>query len=247
MFPHKQFNSLHEGRMTPFRIIGNVYFVGTYQASSHLIDTGDGLVLIDTGYEKTFYLVIDGIHRLGFDPKDVKYVINSHWHWDHTEGSAAMAALSGAKNIIGRYDAENAKKYFEPDIIVQDGDTLTLGNTTFTFLETPGHTHGTLSIFFDVKEGENSYRLGMFGGAGSNTLVPEAFDYPNCRADFFASVERLKKERVDVMLGNHTWNNDTLGKYEEMVRTGKNPFIDPTLWGRFLNYRRQRAEKCILK
>ena len=86
--------------MTPFRIIGNVYFVGTYQASSHLIDTGDGLVLIDTGYEKTFYLVIDGIHRLGFDPKDVKYVINSHWHWDHTEGSAAMAATAFVTGLI---------------------------------------------------------------------------------------------------------------------------------------------------
>ena len=247
MFPKKKIDKPWEGEMTPFRIIGNVYFVGTYQASSHLIDTGEGLVLIDTGYENSFYLVIDGIHRLGFDPKDVKYIINTHWHWDHTEGSAALAALSGAKNIIGRHDAENAKRYFTPDILVADGDTLTLGNTTFTFVETPGHTRGTVSVFFEVKEGENSYRVGMFGGAGTNTLVPEAFDYPDCRTDFFASIKRLEQEHVDVMLGNHTWNNNTLGKYEQMQTAAQNPFIDPTLWGKYLANRRYRAEQCILK
>lgn len=247
MFPKKKIDKPWDGYMTPFRLIGNVYFVGTFQASAHLIDTGDGLVLIDTGYENTFYLVIDAIHRLGFDPKDVKYIINTHWHWDHTEGSAALAAMSGAKNIIGRHDAENAKRYFKPDILVEDGDTLTLGSTTFTFLETPGHTRGTISVFFDVNEGENSYRVGMFGGAGTNTLVPEAFDYPDCRADFFASIERLRREHVDVMLGNHTWNNDTLGKYRQMATAAKNPFIDPTLWEKYLDNRRARAEACIKK
>ena len=64
MFPKKKIDKPWDGYMTPFRLIGNVYFVGTFQASSHLIDTGDGLVLIDTGYANTFYLVIDGIHRL---------------------------------------------------------------------------------------------------------------------------------------------------------------------------------------
>lgn len=102
------------GRMTPFKIVGNVYFVGTYHASSHLIDTGDGLILIDTGYAATEYMLVDSIYRLGFKPDDIKYIVNTHWHWDHAEATADIAALSGAKTIIGRDDEQKAKKYFLP-------------------------------------------------------------------------------------------------------------------------------------
>ena len=165
------------GRMRPFRIIGGVYFIGTYQASCHLIDTGDGLIMIDPGYTKTAYLVIDAIYRLGFRPEDIKYIVNTHWHWDHTEATAAFADLFGAKTILGRDDAEKAAKYFTPDILVDDGDTLTLGNITMTFLHTPGHTKGTISPFFDVVENGVTYRVGMFGGAGANTLYSGKFDF----------------------------------------------------------------------
>ena len=65
------------GKMTPFKIIGNTYFVGTYQASCHVIDTGDGLIMIDPGYTQTAYLVIDSLYQLGFNPRDVKYIINT--------------------------------------------------------------------------------------------------------------------------------------------------------------------------
>ena len=125
------------GRMNPFRIAGNVYFVGTYHASSHLIDTGDGLILIDTGYSSTAYLLIDSIYRLGFKPEDIKYIINTHWHWDHVEATADVAALSGAKTIIGRDDYEKALKYFKADILVDDGDTLELGDTKIRLLSQP--------------------------------------------------------------------------------------------------------------
>ena len=111
------------GAMEPFRLFGDTYFVGTYQASCHLIDTGAGLVLIDTGYHNTAYLVMDSIHRLGFDPRNIKYIINTHWHWDHTEATAAFAALSGAKTLIGRDDYERALRYFTPDILIDDGKT----------------------------------------------------------------------------------------------------------------------------
>ena len=100
MFERKNINHPWEGKMNPFKIVGNVYFVGTFQASVHLIDTGDGLILIDTGYANSFYLVIDSIYSLGFKPKDIKYIINTHWHDDHTEATAAMVDLSGAKTII---------------------------------------------------------------------------------------------------------------------------------------------------
>lgn len=204
MFEKRSIVNPWDGKIEPFKIIGNVYFVGTFQASTHMIDTGDGLILIDPGYSASLYLAIDSIHRLGFDPKNVKYIINAHWHGNHTEATAAMVDLSGAKTLIGREDFEKAKQYFTADVIVNDGDTLKLGNTTVAFMETPGHTKGTTSFFFETTDSGKAYRVGMFGGAGANTLVPKRFDYDGCREDYRSSLHRLKKERVDVFLGNHT-------------------------------------------
>ena len=139
------------GKMMPFEIIGGVYFVGTYQASCHIIDTGDGLIMIDPGYSNTAYLVLDSIYRLGFHPQDIKYIVNTHWHGDHTEATAAFADLSGAKTLLGRDDVEKATQFFTPDILVDDGDTLTLGNTTIYFVHTPGHTKGCACIIVEDK------------------------------------------------------------------------------------------------
>ena len=86
------------GKMMPFRIIGGVYFVGTYQASCHLVDTGDGLIMIDPGYSKTAYLVLDSIYRLGFHPQDIKYIVNTHWHADHAEATEAFPILQVRKH-----------------------------------------------------------------------------------------------------------------------------------------------------
>lgn len=233
------------GKMRPLKIIGNVYFVGTYQASCHLIDTGDGLIMIDPGYSSTAYLVIDSIYQLGFSPRDIKYIINTHWHSDHAEATAAFADLSGAKTLLGRDDVEKAARFFVPDIIVDDGDTLTLGNTTIRFLHTPGHTKGTISFFFDTQENGKTYRVGSFGGAGMNTMVKEAFDFDGCREAYLNSLQRLKEERVDVFIGNHTWNNDTHGKSLKLLAGGENPFIDDKLWLDFLALNEERLRKII--
>ncbi len=233
------------GKMIPFKIIGGVYFVGTYQASCHLIDTGDGLIMIDPGYSKTAYLVLDSIYRLGFRPQDIKYIINTHWHGDHTEATAAFADLFGAKTLLGRDDVEKAAKFFTPDIIVDDGYKLTLGNTVIDFMITPGHTKGTLSFFFNTEEDGKLYRVGMFGGAGVNTLVKEAFDFDGCREAYLDSIKRLKKENVDVFIGNHTWNNDTYEKSIKLLAGGENPFIDDKLWFEFLDSCENRLMKII--
>lgn len=233
------------GKMEPFRLFGDTYFVGTYQASCHLIDTEDGLVMIDPGYTNTAYLVMDNIYRLGFDPRDIKYIVNTHWHWDHTEATAGFADLSGARTLLGSEDAEKASQYFTPDILISDGDTLSLGNKTFRFLHTPGHTKGTISLFYEDTDGDRTCTLGMFGGAGLNTLVPGAYDFDGAREAYFASLARLRKVHVDVMLGNHTWNNDTYGKFLAMLDEAENPFLDPTLWTRFLDDYKLRLESLI--
>ena len=247
MFERRTIQKPWEGRIEPFKVVGNVYFCGTFQASCHLIDTGDGLILIDPGYENTLYLVLDSIYKLGFRPEQIKYIINTHWHWDHTEATAALAELSGAKTLVGRWDEENAKRYFTPDILVKDGDALTLGNTTMTFLETPGHTKGTISLFFHTRENGTTYRVGMFGGAGANTLAKGAFDFEGCREAYRESVHRLQEEHVDVFIGNHTWNNDTFPKAKLLRETGENKFLDAELWHQFLTFCEKRLDEVIEK
>lgn len=247
MFTRRKIENPWEGKMEPFRIIGNVYFVGTFQASCHLIDTGEGLILIDPGYANTLYLVIRSIYELGFNPKDIKYILNTHWHGDHTEATKEIVDLSGAKTLIGRGDAEKAQKYFVPDILLKDGDILELGNTKISFMETPGHTKGTVSFFFDMEENGKIYRVGMFGGAGANTLAQGKFDYDGCREDYRNSLHRLQKEQVDVFIGNHTWNNDTTVKGELLLKTGENKFIDGEVWYQFLSFCEKRLDEVIAK
>ncbi|MBQ8322327.1 MAG: MBL fold metallo-hydrolase [Clostridia bacterium] len=236
MFERRSIKNPWEGKIDPFKIIGNVYFVGTFQASCHIIDTDDGLILIDPGYSNTLYLVLNSIYKLGYKPEDIKYIVNTHWHGDHTEAGAALADLSGAKTLIGVKDFEKTQRYFTADIKIRDGDTLTLGNTTIEFMETPGHTEGTLSFFFNTEEDGVTYRVGMFGGAGANTLAEGKTEFDGARESYRASLARLRKESVDVFIGNHTWNNDTFNKAKLLRETGENAFIDPTLWYKFLDF-----------
>ena len=243
----KNFAAHYEGKMEPFKIIGNTYFVGTYPASSHLIDTGEGLILIDTGYSDTLFLLINSIYKLGFNPYDIKYIINTHWHGDHTEATAALSHLTGAKTFIGRKDAKKAEKYFISDALLKEGDVISLGNTKIEVMETPGHTEGTISLFYETEEDGVKYNVGTFGGAGANTLVKERFDYDNCREDYFNSLKRLKEKKVDVFIGNHVWNNNTEDKAEILATTGENLFIDDKIWGDFLDFCEKRLLDIIAK
>lgn len=248
---HENLNEIYQkpylGKIKPFKIIGNVYFVGVYQASTHIIDTGDGLIMIDPGYSSSAYLVLNSIYELGFKPQDIKYIVNTHWHGDHTEATAAFKDLSGAQTLIGEFDKEKATQYFVADILIKDGDKLSLGNTTIEFMHTPGHTKGTISFFFDVEDNGKVYRVGSFGGAGLNTMVKERFDFDGCREAYRQSLQKLKNEKVDVFIGNHVWNNDTFGKAEVLMKTGENLFIDSELWGRFLTTYEIRLDELIKK
>ena len=88
----------------PVRIFENLYFVGTQPASTHIIDTGDGLIMLDAGYQHSFYIVIDNMYRMGLDPHDIKYVLLTHGHIDHFGAARAVKELTGAKIALGKED-----------------------------------------------------------------------------------------------------------------------------------------------
>ena len=237
------------GDIKPFKIIGNIYFVGTHKASSHLIDTGEGLILIDSGYEETADVIVESVTELGFDIKNVKYIIHSHGHSDHTDGTPKLVALSGAKTFLAEADIKYISGWM-PDHFLCDGDIIKLGNTEILCLATPGHTEGTTSFFFHVEENGQIYRAGMFGGAGTNQLKKDYLDRRGCsylnRGLYFKSIEKLKKEHVDVFLGNHVWDNQMKEKYAKMQTSDKNPFIDETQWVPFLERKAKALEDVIL-
>ncbi|MBQ9985358.1 MAG: MBL fold metallo-hydrolase, partial [Oscillospiraceae bacterium] len=137
--------------MVPFRIAGNLYFVGCRKASSHLLDTGEGLILLDTGYEENAEMIVNSMSELGFDIRDVRYIIHSHGHYDHTFATAKLVKLSGAKTFLNFRDIRYLEGRFTPDFDIKDGDVIKLGNTEILCLETPGHTEGTVSFFFNLE------------------------------------------------------------------------------------------------
>jgi len=224
--------------MKPFRIAGNLYFVGTRPASSHMIDTGEGIILIDVGYEETADVVISSVAELGFDIRDVKYILLTHGHGDHSAGAPKIRELSGAKILIGHEDVKYLKG-FSPDGFLTDGDILRLGNTEIYCVFTPGHTEGTFSFFFNVEENGEIFRVGTFGGARINQLKKDYLDKHSLsyllRGKFFKSLERLRKEHVDIFIGNHSWHNHTEEKYQKSLTSDTNPFIDPSEWSLFLD------------
>jgi len=256
----------HE-RITPFRIFGNLYYVGARFGTSHLIDTGEGLILLDTGLPQTLHLIVQSMWELGFDPRNITYIIHSHGHYDHIGGTQALKALSGAKTFIGSGDENyvNGKidltwakelgyrydETFEADEIIHDGDVIKLGNTAITCLATPGHSPGCISYFFEVADGGKRYRVGMHGGIGINAMAKDFLDEYSlsydCREKFLAGLERLKHEHVDIFIGNHINNNDMERKYRQMLAGGQNPFINDREWEIFLNQCRKNLLEMMEK
>ena len=249
-------NTPWEGYMEPFRIFGNLYFVGTKFVSSHIVDTGEGLILIDSQYPQSLYLLLENIRKVGLNPYDIKYILHSHGHYDHLGGTRALVELTGAKTVIGRADRDYANgtldltwakelgftyyEMFEPDILLDDGDVLALGKTRIRCVSTPGHTPGVMSLFFDVTDGKDTYTAAMFGGAGMNSLRKkflDAYSLPySLRENFPAAVEKVRHEKVDILIGNHPGDAQTAEKYERIKAGEKNPFLDPSAWGRRLDY-----------
>ncbi len=254
------------GYVPPTRILGNLYFVGTLPASSHIIDTGDGLLMIDTGLPQSCYLILDGIYRLGFNPRDLRWILHSHGHYDHIGSTRALVELTGAKTYIGRDDVPIAtgeqdlswateigstfRETFRPDVPVDDGDVFTFGNTTVTCLHTPGHSLGALTFLWNVEGAGRPLTAAMFGGTGLNTLAADwltAHGMPLAIRDRFREgIRRVRELPVDVTVGNHVGHNHMLEKLAQRESgTGDEPFIRPGEWKQFLTQAEASLDRLL--
>lgn len=242
-----------EYAVEPFRIAEGLYYIGNSWVSVYLIDTGEGLILIDTAMPQTVYLTLEGIRRLGFNPKDIKLILLSHAHYDHCGGARLLAEYTGARIYLGKEDmffltdrpelihAVNGWYLpFEVDAHYVEGELIRLGTIEIEAKHCPGHTPGTYSFFFSITEGGKRYRCGMHGGLGVNTLTDEYFETTglpvSLREDFENNLIRMREEPVDIPLGSHTNHGDMLGKAAK-IGTGRNPFIDPEGFKRVIDAR----------
>ena len=246
-----------KGYIKPFKIIGNLYFVGSHHASTHIIDTSEGLIMIDSGYPQTLYLVLANLFDLGFNFRDIKYIVHSQGHYDHLGATKALVELTGAKTFLGKDDLPYADgtldltwakelgteycEAFTPDVLLSDGDTITLGNTTIKCISTPGHSPGTMSFFFDVYDGDNTYKCAMHGGVGLNSMRKEVLEKyglsTDCRLDFINGLNKVRELPVDIFIGNHVGNNKTEEKAAILQNNPltSNPFIDKNEWRNFID------------
>jgi len=250
-------------RSEPFKIADELYYVGDKKVCVHLIDTGEGLILLDSGYIGTAHLLIDSIWRAGFDPANVRWIIHTHGHHDHFGSSEEFRIMYGTKLAISRVDAEMLKN--NPDAInksvypyarvpnfdkeIEDGEVFELGGVKIRCVLTPGHTDGVLSLFFDVTDNGKTYLAGMFGGAGINAIALPYIERNNRREDcaeqMLASIEKIWGEPVVVHIGNHPYNSKTFEKRAMQLECGGNPFIAPESWHNFLSELKTKINKVI--
>lgn len=245
----------------PFQIYGNVWYVGDSWVCVHLIDTGDGLLLIDSGNCGATAMLINAIWEAGFRPENVKWIIHSHGHVDHFGGARFFRKMFGTKLYLSEPDARmfrerpelsmlegshnDSEELFVPDHEIREGEVLTFGNTAITFYLVPGHTDGCIACFFDAHGESGVKRCGYYGGFGFNTLqkdyLIEIGDTKyDARRIYLESLAKVRDQRVEVFLGNHCVNNQTLERRKQQLECpeGANPFIDDTLWGCYLDQKR---------
>ena len=165
----------------PLKVFDNLYYVGEREYSSWAVTTSAGIIIIDPIYDYSVEeQVVGGLKKLGLDPAQIKYVVVSHAHRDHAGGAWYLQERFGARVLLTAPDWEmlerNTQNWPKPkrDMVVADGQQLTLGDTTLTFVHTFGHTPGTMSTLVPVKDGGKPHIAALWGGTGFNfTITPE--------------------------------------------------------------------------
>ena len=252
-------------KVSPIKVFDNLYYVGPGSVSVWLIPTSDGVILIDTAQEPLVDHVIDSIRKVGFDPKAIKYILLTHGHLDHFGGTGKIQALSGARvaalqedwTLIeaayanpGRGNQDRGKP-FTRDVVLREGQDLTLGATTLKVHKRPGHTPGSASFAFTVYDNGRPHKALVLGGPGQRNGVDGG-------TQFLESIRRLKREFSDVEVPVHvhsyltTYPVPSGGTVFEPAqqlarrRPGEpHPFVDNGAWRRWLDVVEAGALKYI--
>jgi len=222
----------------PGKAFDNLYFVGGDWVSAWALKTSDGIILIDAlnTEPEAASLIEGGMRKLGLDPSQIKYIIVTHGHGDHYGGASYLARKYGARVVMSDIDwtmTETKLEFATPvwgappkrDISVKDGDRITLGDTAVTLYVTPGHTMGTVSPVFDVKEGGRTHRAMIWGGTAFNfgNDVPRLGKYIDATRRMTAVAD---EQRIDVFLSNHPGYDDTKVKLPALrAKPEPNPFV----------------------
>lgn len=240
----KWLNTPSDQKVIPWKPFDNVDYVGICWVSAWLIHTDEGSVLIDTLYGPHTNQLIENLKATGVNFEDIKYVLMTHGHFDHAGGAAALKPLlpnakfvmtqagwfegqQSANRSIGR----RAWKMIDTDIVLNDGESVELGGEKFTAFETPGHTWGTASYLYNVKDGSNTYRAVTIGGLGLN-----AIEGPRQVEAYISSVDRIGSmidetgEQVKVHLTTHGFSNgldENRKKHAKRKNGEDNVFVDP--------------------
>src|SRR5439155_23237103 len=227
----------------PFKIIDNVYYVGTDGLASYLITSPQGHILVDTVMPEATSQIKASIEKLGFKVTDIKYLVNTHAHIDHTGGLAEMKQASGAQMIAGEPDKrvleggyypgaqEETALAFPPvkvDRTVREGDTVSVGDVTLTARETPGHSPGCTSWEFVVKDGDATRSVLIFcsGTVALNRLVAN-LTYSGIVTDYRKTFARARDMKVEVLLAPHPEMYRMQDKRALISDGAPNPFVNP--------------------
>ncbi len=250
--------------LKPFRIAGNIYYVGATNVSSYLITSPEGHILLDSGLPETVSHIQHNVTQLGFKMADIKILINSHAHFDHAGGLAELKRLTGAKLLISEGDAEQVSKggrgdfawgddyTYEPatvDRLLRDQDKVQLGGVTMVARITPGHTRGCTTWTMTVREGAKDLNVVIVG----STTIPgyklrKNQKYPRIVEDYAYSFALLRSLKCDVFLAPHGNFFELIEKSQKLASGRRNPFIDPASYQKFIDntetaYRRQLKEE----
>ena len=223
--------------LKPTKVFDNVYCIGSVSVVAWVINTSDGLILIDSMWDdRDAKLIEEGIKGFGLDPKNLKYIILSHGHGDHYGGAKYLREKYGAKVVLTKTDTDlmynlntGANSPRSPktkvDIYSKDKDIIKLGDTSITILETPGHTAGCTSFIFSVKYKGKEYTAVLWGGTG----LPRDKDLIQ---KYKESAEYFKKEaaarNAEVSLTAHLFADNgyaNLEKVRNLKEGEQNPFI----------------------
>jgi metallo-beta-lactamase class B len=228
----------------PFRIAGNLYYVGTYDLAAYLITTNQGNILINTGLAASAKGIKKNIELLGFKLSDTKILLTTQAHYDHLGAMATIKKRTGAMLMINEADSAVAAdggssdyalgghgstfKPIKPDKILHNGDTIRLGHMQLIMLHHPGHTKGSCSFLFTVNDEQQLYKVLI---ANMPTIVTEknfkeVTDYPAIAKDYAYTLQTMKTLSFDIWLASHASQFNLHGKHQPGDSYNPRAFID---------------------